>query len=154
MFVPAHNCFKSSKHVGGYFADSYTNVKELKLLICILGGYGFDRLDMMIKEHIAALLNCIDPALGPNREALEAIAGSLNSKAVGAVLEEKAPLIFSLLSGTSKHLPDEIPEKGEISRLRKVSHGIGGVVGHDMEWIYSVMEETGAFYDSSWSLLP
>ncbi|KAL0906383.1 hypothetical protein M5K25_024874 [Dendrobium thyrsiflorum] len=32
-------------------------------------------------------------------------------EAVGAVLEEKAPLIFSLLSGTSKHLPDEIPEK-------------------------------------------
>lgn len=193
-FVPAHNCFKSSKHVGGCFAVSYTDAKELKSLISLFGGYGFDRLDVMMKEHIAALLNCIDTALRSNREALEAIAASLNSsdrierdanlrqildvetlvgfciqagqaiafrrilvEAVGAVLEEKAPLIFSLLSGTSKHLPEEIPEKSEIRRLREISRsvgGVGGVVGHDMEWIHSVMEETGAAYDGSWSLLP
>lgn len=191
MFVPIHNCFKSSKNVGRYFADSYTDVKELKSLICMFGGYGFDILDRMMKEHISALLNCIDTALRANRESLEAIARSLNSgnrierdanlrqildietlvnfsvqaghamafrrilvEAVGSVLEERAPLILSLLSGISKHLPEEIPEKSEIRRLRKVSHSVGGIVGHDMEWIHSVMEETGAAHDSSWSLLP
>ncbi|KAK8946950.1 putative protein NAP1 [Platanthera zijinensis] len=191
MFVPNHNCFKSTKNVGGYFADSYTDVKELKSLICIFGGYGFDILDRMMKEHISALLNCIDTALRANRESLEAIARSLNSgnqierdanlrqildietlvnfsvqaghtmafrrilvEAVGAVLEERAPLILSLLCGISKHLPEEIPEKSGISRLRKVSHSVGGIAGHDMEWIHSVMEETGAAHDSSWSLLP
>ncbi|XP_020589634.1 probable protein NAP1 isoform X1 [Phalaenopsis equestris] len=190
-FVPTHNCFKSSKPVGGYFADSYTDAKELKSLIRIFGGYGFDRFDTMIKEHIGALLNCIDTALRANREALETIAGSLSSsdrierdtnlrqildietligfcvqaghalvfrrilvEAVGEVLEEKAPLVFSLLSGISKHLPDQIPEKSEICRLRKISQGIGGVVGHEMEWIHSVMDQNGAAYDSSWSYLP
>ncbi|KAK8961229.1 putative protein NAP1 [Platanthera guangdongensis] len=167
------------------------DVKELKSLICIFGGYGFDILDRMMKEHISALLNCIDTALRANRESLEAIARSLNSgnqierdanlrqildietlvnfsvqaghtmafrrilvEAVGAVLEERAPLILSLLCGISKHLPEDIPEKSEISRLRKVSHSVGGIAGHDMEWIHSVMEETGAAHDSSWSLLP
>ncbi|PKA52561.1 putative protein NAP1 [Apostasia shenzhenica] len=191
MFAPLFNCFKSSKHIGGYFADSYTDVKELKSLISIFGGYGFDKFDRMIKEHTAALLNCIDTALRSNREALEAIAGSFNSgdriereanlkqildmealvgfciqvgqaiafrrilaEAAGDVLEERAPLFFSLLSGSSKHLPDEIPEKVEIKRLRKLTNTLAVLGEHDMEWIHSIMEETAAVNDSSWSLLP
>ncbi|KAG0470469.1 hypothetical protein HPP92_017169 [Vanilla planifolia] len=191
IFVPSNNCFRSSKPLGGHFADSYTDVKELKSLICMFGGYGFDKFDGMIKEHIAALLNCIDTALQANREVLEGLAGSLNScdhvdreaslkqildietivgfciqvgqaiafrrilvEAVGAVLEERAPLILSLLSGSSKHLPDQIPEKTEMKRLRNVANGIGGIPVHDVEWIHLVMEETGAANSICWSLLP
>ena len=44
----------------------------------------------------------------------------LLAEAAGAVLEEGVPLIYSLLAGVVKHLPDEIPEKKEIKKIRVV----------------------------------
>ncbi|BFG30306.1 protein NAP1 isoform X2 [Prunus yedoensis var. nudiflora] len=79
LFAPIHKCFKSTMPVGGYFADSVTDLKELKAFVRIFGGYGVDRLDRMLKEHTAALLNCIDTSLRSNREVLEAVSGSLHS---------------------------------------------------------------------------
>lgn len=191
IFVPAHNCFKSSQHISGYLAESFTSLSELKALTRIFGGYGFDKMDRITGEHVAALLNCIDTSLRVNREALEAIAGCLSSgdriereanlkmildmetlidfciqagqaiafrrmlvEAAAEVLEEKAPLIVSLLSGVGKQLPNEIPEKGEIKQLRKVANSVGVVAEHDMEWMHAIMEEAGPSGDSSWSLLP
>lgn len=191
VYVPAHNCFKSSQHIGGYLAESFTSSSELKALIRIFGGYGFDKIDRTMREHVAALLNCIDTSLRSNREALEAIAGCLNSgeriereanlkqildmetlidfciqagqaiafrrnlvEAAGEVLAEKAPLIVSLLGGVAKQLPNDVPDKDEIKRLRKVADSVGVVDEHDTEWMHSIMEESGASTDSSWSLLP
>ncbi|XP_010260605.1 PREDICTED: protein NAP1 [Nelumbo nucifera] len=191
LFAPIRKCFKSTKPVGGYFAESVTDLRELKAFVRIFGGYGVDRLDRMMKEHTAALLNCIDTSLRSNREALDAVAGSMHSgdrierevnlkqivdmdtvlgfciqagqalafdgllaEASGAVLEEGAPLIFSLLAGISKHLPDEILEKDEIRRLRGVANSVGVGSDHDSEWIKSILEEVGGANDGSWNLLP
>lgn len=191
MFSPTYNCFKSSQLIAGNLAESFTRKKELTALLRIFGGYGFDRIDGMMREHMAALLNCIDTSLRSNREVLETIAGNLNSgdqvereanlkqilemetligfciqagqtiafrkilaEAAGEVLEEKAPLIVSLLSGVSKQLPSDIPEKDEVKRLRKVANSINVGGGHDMEWVHSIMEEAGAASDGSWTLLP
>uniref|UniRef100_A0A1D1YCP6 Protein NAP1 n=1 Tax=Anthurium amnicola TaxID=1678845 RepID=A0A1D1YCP6_9ARAE len=191
VFSPLHNRFKSSKLVGAYYADSFTDAGELKALIRIFGGYGFDKLDKLLREHVAALLNCIDTALRSNREVLEAVAGSVNSvdrlereanlnqivdmetvvgfciqagqaiafhrifvEAAGAVLEEKASLIISLLSGMAKQLPDEIPEKVEISRLRMVANNVAAFGEHDTEWVRSIMAEVGSCNNGSWTLLP
>ncbi|CDP11252.1 unnamed protein product [Coffea canephora] len=190
LFAPLHGCFKSTRPVGGYFAESVTDLRELKAFIRIFGGYGVDRLDQMIKEHTAALLNCIDTSLRANRENLEAVAGSMHSgdrmereanikqidmdtmigfciqagqaiafdgllaEAAGAVLEEGAPLIHSLLAGVSKHLPDDIPEKKEIRRMRRVANSINVFPDHDSEWIRSILEEVGGASDGSWNLLP
>lgn len=190
-FVPSHKCFKSSQRIGGCLAESFTRPSELKALVRIFGGYGFDKIDRTIREHVAALLNCIDTSLRANREALEAIAGCLNSgdriereanlkqileletlvdfciqagkaiafrrmlvEAAGEVLAEKAPLIVSLLNGVGKQLPNEIPEKDEIKRLRKVANSVGMVGEHDVEWMHFTMEEAGGSMDSSWSFLP
>ena len=38
-----------------------------------------DRLDRMMKERTAALLNCIDTSLRSNREVLEAVAAVMHS---------------------------------------------------------------------------
>ncbi|KAF8412694.1 hypothetical protein HHK36_000662 [Tetracentron sinense] len=191
LFAPINKCFKSTRPVGGYFAESVTDLRELKAFVRIFGGYGVDRLDRMMKEHTAALLNCINTSLQSNREALEAVAGSLHSgdriereanlkqivdmdtmvgfciqagqaiafdrllaEAAGAVLEEGAPLVFSLLAGIIKHLPDEIPEKDEIRRLRGVANSVGVVGDHDSDWVRSILEEVGGANDVSWSLLP
>ncbi|XP_073011838.1 probable protein NAP1 [Typha latifolia] len=191
IFVTAGNCFKSAETIGGYSAESFTDVRELKALVRLFGGYGFDRIDKMLREHTAALLNCVDTTLRSNREALESLSGSVNSgdriereanlkqiidletlvsfciqagqaiafrkllvEAVGSVLEEKAPLIYSLLHGVAKQLPDEIPDKDEIMRLRRVISSIGVGGEHDTEWIYSIMVEAGAANDNSWNLLP
>ncbi|XP_038970393.1 probable protein NAP1 [Phoenix dactylifera] len=191
VFMTTHNCFKSSQPIGGYSAESFTDIRELTAFLRIFGGYGFDRIDRMVKEQTAALLNCIDTALRSNREALEGFAGSINSgdriereanlkqildmetligfciqagqaiafrkllvDAAGAVLEEKAPLIVSLLHGVAKQLPDEIPDKDGILRLRRVANSIGVIGEHDTDWIHSIMVEAGAANDSSWSLLP
>ncbi|RHN61965.1 putative nck-associated protein [Medicago truncatula] len=122
LFVAIHKCFRSTRPVGGYFAESVTDISELQAFIHIFGGYGVDRLDRMLKEHTAALLNCIDTSLHAGdrieREAsmkqivdLETLidfciqAGlalafdRLLSEASGAILEEGAPLIHSLLTG-------------------------------------------------------
>ncbi|KAK7837626.1 protein nap1 [Quercus suber] len=172
LFAPIHKCFKSTRPVGGYFADSVADLRELQAFVRIFGGYGVDRLDHLLKEHTAALLNCIDTSLRSNREVLEAVAGSLHSgdriereasmkqvvdldtviefcvqaglalafdgllaEAAGAVLEEGAPLIYSLLAEVVKHVPDEIPEKKEIRRLKGVANSVGVVCDHDSQWM-------------------
>eukprot|EP00268_Persea_americana_P020565 TRINITY_DN2071_c0_g1_i1.p1 TRINITY_DN2071_c0_g1~~TRINITY_DN2071_c0_g1_i1.p1 ORF type:complete len:1377 (-),score=241.58 TRINITY_DN2071_c0_g1_i1:162-4292(-) len=191
LFAPIHKCFRSARPVGGYFAESVTDVREMKAFVRIFGGYGVDRLDRMMREHTAALLNCIDTALRSNHEALEGIVGSMQSgdqiereanlkqivdmetlvgfciqagqaldfglilaEAAGVVLEENAPLVFSLLAGVAKQLPDEIPEKEEIRRLRRVASSVGVVGEHDTEWVRSILAEVGGASDGSWSLLP
>ncbi|KAK6150222.1 hypothetical protein DH2020_017747 [Rehmannia glutinosa] len=191
LFAPLHRCFKSTRPVGGYFAESVTDLNELKAFVRTFGSYGVDRLDKMLKEHTAALLNCIDTTLRANRENLEAVAGSMHSgdrleteanikqivdmdtmvrfciqagqaiafdsllaEASGVVLKEGAPLIYSLLAGVAKHLPDEIPEKKEIRRMRRVANTVNVVGDHDFEWIRSILEEVGGATDGSWSLLP
>ncbi|XP_031131176.1 protein NAP1 isoform X2 [Ipomoea triloba] len=191
LFAPLHRCFKSSRPVGGYFAESVTDLRELKAFVRIFGGYGVDRFDRMMKEHTAALLNCIDTSLRANREILEAVAGSMHSgdridrdtnikqivdmdtmvgfcvqagqaiafdcllaEAAGAVLQDGAPLIHSLLTGVAKHLPEEIPEKKEIRRLRRVINSVTLADDHDSEWVRSIFEEVGGASDGSWSLLP
>ncbi|KAH6776252.1 transcription activator [Perilla frutescens var. hirtella] len=191
LFAPLHRCFKSTRPVGGYFAESVTDLTELKAFVRTFGSYGVDRLDRMLKEHTAALLNCIDTTLRANRENLEAVAGSMHSgdrmeteanikqivdmdtmvrfciqagqaiafdsllaEASGIVLKEGAPLIHSLLTGVAKHLPDEIPEKKEIRRMRRVANSVKVVGDHDFEWIRLILEEVGGATDGSWSLLP
>ncbi|CAH9076240.1 unnamed protein product [Cuscuta epithymum] len=192
LFAPLHRSFKSSRPVGGYFAESVTNLRELKAFVRIFGGYGVDRFDRMIKEHTAALLNCIDTSLRANREVLEAVAGSMHSgdridrdtnikqiidmdtmvgfcvqageaiafdcllaEAAGAVLQEGAPLIHSLLAGVTKHLPEEIPEKKEVRRLRRVINSVALADDHDSEWVRLIFEEVGGgASDGSWSFLP
>ncbi|GAB4829508.1 histone chaperone [Ancistrocladus abbreviatus] len=79
LFAPSHKCFKSRRPVGGYFAESMSNLRELQSFVRVFGGYGVDRLRKMMKEHIAALLNCIDTSLRSNHDVLEALAGSLHS---------------------------------------------------------------------------
>lgn len=191
LFAPLHRCFKSTRPVGGYFAESVTDLRELEAFVRVFGGYGVDRLDRMMKEHTAALLNCIDTSLRANREALEAVAGSIHAgdrierdanmkhiididtvigfciqagqaisfdcllaEAAGTALEEGAPLIHSLLAGVMKQLPDDIPEKKENRRVRRVANSIGVVIDHDSEWVRSILEDVGGAYDGSWSLLP
>ncbi|KAL6546210.1 histone chaperone [Orobanche minor] len=191
LFAPLHRCFKSTRPVGGYFAESVTDLRELKAFVRTFGSYGVDRLDRMLKEHTAALLNCIDTTLRVNRENLEVVAGSMHAgdkleteasikqivdmdtmvrfciqagqaiafgsllaEASGAVLKEGAPLIYSLLAGVAKHLLDEIPEKKELRRMRRVANTVDVVGDHDFEWIRSILEEVGGANDGSWSLLP
>ncbi|GKV03804.1 hypothetical protein SLEP1_g16050 [Rubroshorea leprosula] len=190
LFTPVHQCFKSTRPVGGYFAESVTDLHELQAFVRIFGGYGVDRLDRLMKEHTAALLNCIDTSLRSNREVLEAVAGSMHSgdriereaclkqavdletmigfcieagqalafdqllaEASRSVLEEGAPLICSLLAGLVKHIPEEVPEKKEIRRMRKVANSVGLAGDHDSEWVRSILEEVGGANDGSWSLL-
>lgn len=191
LFTPIHKCFKSTRPVGGYFAESVTDLRELQAFVRVFGGYGVDRLDRMMKEHTAALLNCIDTSLRSNREVLEAVAGSMHSgdriereacsrqmvdldtvigfcveggqalafdqllaEAAGVVLDEGAPLIYSLLSGVVKHIPEEIPEKKDIRRIRGVANSVNIVGDHDSEWIRSILEDVGGANDGSWTLLP
>ncbi|GER33167.1 Nck-associated protein 1 [Striga asiatica] len=191
LFAPLHRCFKSTRPVGGYFAESVTDLRELKAFVRTFGSYGVDRLDRMLKEHTAALLNCIDTTLRANRENLEAVAasmhagdrvetevnikqivdmdtmvrfciqagqgvafGALLAEASGGVLKEGAPLIYSLLAGVAGNLPDEIPERREVRRMRRVASIVNGVGYRDFEWIRSILDEVGGANDGSWSLLP
>jgi NCK-associated protein 1 len=78
----------------------------------------------------------------------------LLSEASGAILEEGAPLIHSLLTGVVKHLPDGVPEKEEIKRMRTVANTAGVVSDHDSIWVRSILEDVGGASDGSWSLLP
>ncbi|KAI4343177.1 hypothetical protein MLD38_027710 [Melastoma candidum] len=191
LFAPNHSCFKSTKPIGGYFAESFTDPRELQAFVSIFGGYGVDQLERMVKEHTAALLNCIDTSLRSNRELLEAVAGCMHSgdqierdtcmkqivdldtligfctqagqalafgrllaEASGEVLKDGAPLLLSLLGGAASHIPDEIPEKKEIRKMKAVASSIAAVASHDSEWVRSIMEEVGGGHDGSWSLLP
>ncbi|AQK38748.1 brick3 [Zea mays] len=191
-FDAIQNCFRSSQPIGGgCLAESFTDKREMKSLVRLFGGYGIDKMDKMLREHTSALLNCIDSALRSNRDALEGLAGTVNSgdrierdvnlkqiidletladlciqagqaitfrrllvEAVGAVLEEKVPLIYSLLKGLALQLPDEVPDKNEIIRLRKVASSVGVGDKHDAEWVHSILADAGAANDNSWILLP
>lgn len=53
--------------------------KNYKLLSVHFGGYGVDRLAIMMEEHTAALLNCIDTSLRASRESSEVVPGSIHS---------------------------------------------------------------------------
>ncbi|KAG1368346.1 putative protein NAP1 [Cocos nucifera] len=130
VFMTTHNCFKSSQRIGGYSAESFTDVRELTAFLRIFGGYGFDKIAGMAGQAIAFL--------------------KLLVHAAGVVLEEKAPLIVSLLHAVVKQLPDE----DEILRLRRVTNSIGVIGEHDTDWMHSIMMEAGAANDGSWSLLP
>ncbi|VAI86730.1 unnamed protein product [Triticum turgidum subsp. durum] len=192
VFDATHSCFRSSQPIGGgYLAESFTDKRELKALVRLFGGYGIDKMDKMLREHTSALLNCIDSALRSNRDALEGLAGSVNSgdrierdanlrqiidiealadfciqagqaitfrqllvEAVGAVLKEKVPLIYSLLKGLTMQLPDEVPDKNEIIRLRRVASSVGVGDKHDAEWVHSILAESSSASDNSWILLP
>lgn len=191
LFAPRHKYFKSARPVGGYFAESVTDLKELQAFVRIFGGYGVDRLDRMMKVHTAALVNCIETSLRSNRELIEAAAASMHSgdrgerdasirqivdldtvigfcieagealafdellaEASGAVLEDNAALIHSMISGIVEHIPEEVPEKKEIRRIRGVANGNGVSVDHDSEWVRLILEEVGGANDNSWSLLP
>ncbi|KAJ6764543.1 MEMBRANE-ASSOCIATED PROTEIN HEM [Salix koriyanagi] len=163
LFTPIHKCFKSTRPVGGYFAESVTDLRELQAFVRVFGGYGVDRLDRMMKEHTAALLNCIDTSLRSNREVDWIFAlredkhwlfDQLLAEAAGVVLDEGAPLIYSLLSGVVKHIPEEIPEKKDIRRIRGVANSVNIVGDHDSEWIRSILEDVGGANDGSWTLLP
>ncbi|KAA3466104.1 protein NAP1 [Gossypium australe] len=132
LFTPMHKCFKSTRPVGGYFAESVTDLGELQAFIVDL-------------ETIIGF--CI--------EAGQALAfDELLAEAAGAVLEEGAPLIYSLLAGVVKHIPEEIPQKREIRRMRGVANGVALAGDHDSEWVRSILEEVGGANDGSWSLLP
>ncbi|KAL5662348.1 hypothetical protein ACJX0J_029473, partial [Zea mays] len=185
-FDAIQNCFRSSQPIGcGCLAESFTDKREMKSLVRLFGGYGIDKMDKMLREHTSALLNCIDSALRSNRDALEGLAGTVNSgdrierdvnlkqiidletladlciqagqamtfllvEAVGA----KVPLIYSLLKGLALQLPDEVPDKNEIIRLRKVASSVGVGDKHDAEWVHSILTDAGAANDNSWILLP
>ena len=191
-FDAIQNCFRSSQPIGGgCLAEAFTDKRELKALVRLFGGYGIDKMDKILREHTSALLNCIDSALRSNRDALEGLAGSVNSgdrierdanlkqiidietladlciqagqaitfcrllvEAVGAVLDEKVPLIYSLLKGLALQLPDEVPDKNEIIRLRRVASSVGVGDKHDAEWVHAILAEAGAANDNSWILLP
>ncbi|CAM8940684.1 unnamed protein product [Rhodiola kirilowii] len=191
VFAPSRRCFKSARPVGGHFPESTTDLRELQAFTRIFGGYGVDRLHRMLKEHAAALLNCINTSLRSNRELLESVANSMHAgdrlerdncmkqildmetvigfcvqagqalafdeilaEAAGTILKEGAPLIYSLLDGVVKHLPDEIPEKKDVRRIRGVANSVGIGFDHDSEWVKSVLDEVWGAIDGSWSLLP
>ncbi|KAL9682957.1 hypothetical protein QQ045_014769 [Rhodiola kirilowii] len=191
VFAPSRRCFKSARPVGGHFPESTTDLRELQAFTRIFGGYGIDRLHRMLKEHAAALLNCINTSLRSNRELLESVANSMHAgdrlerdncmkqildmetvigfcvqagqalafdeilaEAAGTILKEGAPLIYSLLDGVVKHLPDEIPEKKDVRRIRGVANSVGIGFDHDSEWVKSVLDEVWGAIDGSWSLLP
>ncbi|KAL3570222.1 hypothetical protein D5086_027471 [Populus alba] len=138
LFTPIHKCFKSTRPVGGYFAESVTDLRELQAFVRVFGGYGVDRLDRMMKEHTAALLNCIDTSLQSNHEVLEAVAGSMHS---GDRIEREA---------CSRQIVD-------------LDTVIGFCIEGDMHLLLisfllrqlgSILEDVGGANDGSWTLLP
>ncbi|XP_074349717.1 protein NAP1-like isoform X2 [Apium graveolens] len=78
----------------------------------------------------------------------------LLAKAAGTALEDGAPLIYSLLSGVMKQLTDDLPEKKENRRVRRVANSIDVVADHDSEWVRAILEDVRGADDGSWSLLP
>ncbi|PWZ18179.1 putative protein NAP1 [Zea mays] len=56
--------------------------------------------------------------------------------------------------GLALQLPDEVPDKNEIIRLRKVASSVGVGDKHDAEWVHSILTDAGAANDNSWILLP
>lgn len=189
LFTPIDKCFKSARPVGGFFAESVTDISELKAFVRLFGLYGVDKLDGMIQEHLTALLNCIDITLRTNKEPLEALSAkmdngterdsclkqiqeledlinfsiqvgqalcfsSLLAEAAGQVLDANAPLLFSLLSNFTKHIPVALPEKEDIRKMKTLSSTLGVSVDHDVALVHSILLDMGGAGDVTWSLLP
>ncbi|CAA3023815.1 NAP1 isoform X1 [Olea europaea subsp. europaea] len=77
-----------------------------------------------IEANIKQIVD-VDKIVGLCIHAGQAIAfDSLLAEAAGFVLEEGAPLIHSLLAGVVKHLSNEMPEKKEIRRMRRVANDV------------------------------
>ncbi|PQP92386.1 protein NAP1 isoform X2 [Prunus yedoensis var. nudiflora] len=139
--------------VGGYFADSVTDLKELKAFVRIFGGYGVDRLDRMLKEHTAALLNCIDTSLRSNREVLEAVSGSLHSgdrtereASIKQIIDIDTVIGFCVQAGLALAFDRLLAEASGAVLLE--------VYDHDSQWVRLILEEVGGANDGSWSFLP
>jgi NCK-associated protein 1 len=79
LFTPIDKCFKSARPVGGYFAEAVTDLSELKAFVRLFGPYGVDKLDGIIREHLTALLSCIDTTLRSNKEYLEALSARMHN---------------------------------------------------------------------------
>eukprot|EP00252_Welwitschia_mirabilis_P021329 TRINITY_DN5452_c0_g1_i3.p1 TRINITY_DN5452_c0_g1~~TRINITY_DN5452_c0_g1_i3.p1 ORF type:complete len:1244 (-),score=247.08 TRINITY_DN5452_c0_g1_i3:983-4714(-) len=189
LFTPINKCFKSVKPVGGYFAESVTDVSELKAFVRLFGPYGVDRLQSMIREQLTTIVNCIDIKLRSNKESLAALSShmhrlpqrdyylkqiqdlealvdfsiqagqalcfsSLLSEAAGKVLETETPLLFSLLSDFTRHMPDSLPEREEIRNMKVVTSMLGVTADRQIELVCSILQDTASIVDSSWGLLP
>ncbi|KAH9315390.1 hypothetical protein KI387_024017, partial [Taxus chinensis] len=189
LFTPIDKCFKSARPVGGYFAESVTDLCELKAFVRLFGLYGVDKLVGMIQEHLTALLNCIDITLRTNKEPLEALSAKLDNQterdyymkqiqelealinfsiqvgqalcfssllaeASGQVLDANTPLLFSLISDFTKHLPASLPEKEDIRKMKTLSSTLGVSLDHDVALVHSVLLDMGGAGDVTWGLLP
>ncbi|KAL3570204.1 hypothetical protein D5086_027453 [Populus alba] len=148
-----------TRPVGGYFAESVTDLRELQAFVRVFGGYGVDRLDRMMKEHTAALLNCIDTSLRSNHEVLEAVAGSMHS---GDRIEREAcsrqivdldtVIGFCIEGGHALAFGQLLAEAAGVVLDEGAPLNIVG--DHDSEWIRSILEDVGGANDGSWTLLP
>uniref|UniRef100_A0A803N7I8 Protein NAP1 n=1 Tax=Chenopodium quinoa TaxID=63459 RepID=A0A803N7I8_CHEQI len=135
LFVPAHKCFRSTKPIGGYFAESVSDFKELQAFIRLFGGYGVDKLKQMMKEHTAALLNCIGTSLRSNRDILEAIAGSLHA---GDRIESDANTKQIVDLDTLVEFCVQAGQALAFDQL--ISDAAGDVLKEDAPLIYSLLE--------------
>lgn len=189
LFTPIDKCFKSARPVGGYFAEAVTDLSELKAFVRLFGPYGVDKLDGIIREHLTALLSCIDTTLRSNKEYLEALSAhmhnwrerdyylkqvheleplinfsiqvgqalcfsSLLAEAAGQVLDANTPLLFSLLSDFTKHLPASLPEREDIRRLKTLTNTLGVTKEHDTALVNSILLDMVGVGDVTWGLLP
>ncbi|KAJ8436851.1 hypothetical protein Cgig2_026175 [Carnegiea gigantea] len=135
LFVPIHKCFRSTRPIGGYFADSVSDMKELQAFVRLFGGYGVDRLRRLMKEHIAALLNCIGTSLRSNRDTLEAIAGSLHS---GDHMESDANIKLIVDLETTVEFCIQAGQALAFDQL--VAEAAGDVLKEEAGLIYSLLE--------------
>eukprot|EP01018_Ginkgo_biloba_P029851 Gb_16727 [translate_table: standard] len=189
LFTPIDKCFRSARPVGGYFAESVTDLSELKAFVRLFGPYGVDKLDSVIREHLTALLNCIDMTLRSNKESLEALSANIHNwterdyylkqvleletlinfsiqagqalsfssvlaEAAGEVLDTNTPLLFSLLSDFTKHLPASLPEREDIRKLKTLASTLGVTLEHDTALVHSILLDMGGAGDVTWGLLP
>lgn len=135
LFVPIHKCFRSTRPIGGYFADSVSDMKELQAFVRLFGGYGVDRLRRLMKEHIAALLNCIGTSLRSNRDTLEAIAGSLHS---GDHMESDANIKLIVDLETTVEFCIQAGQALAFDQL--LAEAAGDVLKEEVGLIYSLLE--------------
>ncbi|KAL2895190.1 Protein NAP1, partial [Bienertia sinuspersici] len=135
LFVPAHKCFRSTRPIGGYFAESVSDANELQAFIHLFGGYGVDRLKRMMKEHTAALINCIGTSLRSNRDILEAIAGSLHA---GDRMESDANTKQIVDLDTVVEFCIQAGQALAFDQL--ISEASGDVLKEDAPLIYSLLE--------------
>ncbi|KAL4201241.1 hypothetical protein AMTRI_Chr02g257710 [Amborella trichopoda] len=97
----------------------------------------------------------VDTTVGFCVQAGRALAfGGLLAEATREVMEENVPLVFSMLTLVAENLPEEMPERTEIARLRAVASSIELGWKRDTQWVRSILMELGGATDGSWSLLP